>query len=99
VANPPTTITAAAAINELRNIRALPIGWLVTLYAGEPAGRCHAAQTLRLDLRFNAWQVALIKGRYDALQAGSATVPHEEVERWLDSLGTDHELPMPEPKS
>lgn len=25
-------------------------------------------------------------------------VPHEEVAAWLDSWGTDHELPCPRPK-
>jgi len=24
-------------------------------------------------------------------------IDHEEVEAWIDSLGTDHPLPMPEP--
>lgn len=26
------------------------------------------------------------------------TVPHEEVARWLDSWGTDNELPCPKPE-
>lgn len=58
-----------------------------------------AAEAIEHYIEVNAWQVALIKRRLDEVRAGSAMVPHEEVERWLDSLGTDHELPMPGPKS
>ena len=31
-------------------------------------------------------------------EAGGAGVPHEEAMLWMESLGTDHELPQPEPK-
>lgn len=57
-----------------------------------------AAAAIEHYVDLNAWQVALIKRRFDELRAGALTVPHEDVERWLDSLGTDHELPMPKAK-
>jgi hypothetical protein len=30
--------------------------------------------------------------------AKEGVIPAEEVEAWLDSLGTDHELPKPKPR-
>ena len=58
-----------------------------------------AAEAIENYIDVNAWQVGLIKRRLAELEAGVPTVPHEEVERWLDSLGTDHELPMPKAKA
>jgi predicted transcriptional regulator len=37
-----------------------------------------------------------IKHRLDEAKAGAPGVPHERVVEWLDSWGTDHELPRPE---
>ncbi len=58
-----------------------------------------AAEAIENYVDVNAWQVGLVKRRLDELAAGAPTVPHEEVERWLDSLGTDGELPMPRVKA
>jgi predicted transcriptional regulator len=46
----------------------------------------------------NAWQVAHIKEALAEDEEGGPGVPHEEVMQWLESWGTDHELPRPEPK-
>jgi predicted transcriptional regulator len=58
-----------------------------------------AAEAIESYVDVNAWQVGLIKRRLAEIEAGAPTVPHEEVERWLDSLGTDHELPIPRAKA
>lgn len=47
----------------------------------------------------NAWQVARIGERLEEAKSGAPGVPHEEIEQWMDSWDTDHELPTPEPKS
>ena len=44
-------------------------------------------------------QLDLIRHRLAEYRAGAETVPHEDVEAWLDSKGTAHELPMPGPRS
>ena len=46
----------------------------------------------------NAWQVEHIKAALAEDKAGGPGVPHEEVVRWIESWGTDHELPKPAPK-
>ncbi len=58
-----------------------------------------AAEAIESYIDLNAWQIGLIKRRLAELEAGPLTVPHEDVERWLDSLGTDRELPMPKAKA
>jgi predicted transcriptional regulator len=45
------------------------------------------------------WQIDLIKRRLAEYRGGAETVPHEEVAVWLDSKGTEHELPMPGSRS
>ena len=43
----------------------------------------------------NAWQAARIKEALDEARSGAPGVPHEEVVRWMESWGTDDELPPP----
>lgn len=43
-------------------------------------------------------QVAHIKEALEEAKSGSAGIPHEEIERWMDSWDTEQELPRPEPK-
>ncbi len=43
----------------------------------------------------NAWQIDEIKRGLDEARSGTPGVPHEEVEKWVRSWGTDHELPRP----
>ena len=58
-----------------------------------------AAEAIERYVDLNAWQVKLIKDRRAELEAGAPTIPHEDVERWLDSLGTGDELPLPKAKA
>ena len=44
----------------------------------------------------NAWQVKAIGEAVAKADAGGPFVPWEDTKRWIDSLGTDHELPPPE---
>jgi len=43
------------------------------------------------------WKVGAIKRGLDAAQRGEI-VPHEEVRAWAESLGTQHQLPLPKSK-
>jgi RHH-type transcriptional regulator, rel operon repressor / antitoxin RelB len=43
------------------------------------------------------WKAAMVREALDELEVGAPGVPNEEVMRWLESWGTDHELPPPEP--
>jgi predicted transcriptional regulator len=45
------------------------------------------------------WQTAGIEEAIRDADAGEPGIPHEDIAAWLDSWGTDHELPPPEPKS
>jgi len=47
----------------------------------------------------NARQVARIKQALAEAESGTPGIPHEDVERWVKSWGTDHELPRPKPRS
>ena len=46
----------------------------------------------------NAAQIAEIRKALEEAQSGAPGIPHAEVERWVKSWGTDHELPRPRPK-
>lgn len=41
-----------------------------------------------------AWEAEMI-AEADASIAAGRTVSEEEIDAWIDSLGTDHELPPP----
>ena len=43
----------------------------------------------------NTWQIDEIKRGLDEARSGTQGVPHEEVEKWVRSWGTKHELPRP----
>ncbi|MDR3792058.1 MAG: hypothetical protein P4L03_01635 [Terracidiphilus sp.] len=53
-----------------------------------------AAEVLATYLAPESWEQAHIRARLEELEAGKA-IPHEQVAAWLDSWGTDHELPAP----
>ena len=57
-----------------------------------------ASQAIETFVALNAWQVTHIKAALAEDDSGGPAVPHEEVVRWMDSWGTDHELPRPRPK-
>jgi predicted transcriptional regulator len=46
----------------------------------------------------HAWQVAHIRAALAEDEQGGPGVPHAEVAAWVNSWGTDHELPRPEPR-
>jgi len=46
----------------------------------------------------NAWQIDEIKRGLDEARSGTPGVPHEEVEKWVRSWDTEHELPCPTAK-
>ena len=43
----------------------------------------------------NEWQVARISASLEEAKSGTPGVSNAEVERWMASWGTDHELPRP----
>ena len=53
-----------------------------------------SAVTARIDL--NEWQAAHIKAALAEDEQGGSGVPHTDVAAWMDSWGTDHELPRPD---
>jgi len=57
-----------------------------------------ASEAIETFVDLNAWQVAHIKAALAEDEEGGPGVPHEKVVEWLESWGTDHELPRPEPK-
>lgn len=57
-----------------------------------------ASEAIETYVNFNEWQVAHIKAALSEDEQGGPSVPHAEVVRWMDSWGTEHELPRPEPK-
>jgi predicted transcriptional regulator len=57
-----------------------------------------ANEAIERYVDLNEWQVAHIRAALAEDEAGGPGVPHEEVVRWIESWGTDCELPRPEPK-
>ena len=49
-------------------------------------------------VEWNAAQVAQIQAALEDAKSGTPGIPHAEVERWVESWDTDHELPRPESK-
>jgi predicted transcriptional regulator len=57
-----------------------------------------ASEAIESFVKLNGWQVAHIKAALAEDEAGGPAVPHEEVIQWIQSWGTDRELPRPQPK-
>ena len=57
-----------------------------------------ATEAIETYVDLNAWQVAHIQAALAEDEAGGAVIPHEEVVQWMQSWGTDQELPRPKPK-
>jgi predicted transcriptional regulator len=57
-----------------------------------------AAEAIEAYVDLDAWQVAHIKAALAEDERDGVGVPHEEVVRWMESWGTDHELPPPLPR-
>jgi predicted transcriptional regulator len=57
-----------------------------------------ASEAIEAYVDLNAWQVAHIKEALEEDESGAPGVPHEKVVEWMESWGTDHELPPPTPK-
>ncbi len=53
-----------------------------------------AAEAIEAFVAIQDWQIAGIHQALDSLERGEG-VPHREVKKWADSLGTDEELPKP----
>lgn len=58
-----------------------------------------AAEAITAYVEASTWQVALIAERVEELEAGSKTVSHEEVARWVASWATGNESLPPKPSS
>ncbi len=56
-----------------------------------------AAEAITAYVEASTWQVSLIAGRVEELEAGSKTVSHEDVARWVASWGKENERLPPQP--
>jgi predicted transcriptional regulator len=54
-------------------------------------------QALDVFLEVHDWQVAHIARAKKEADAGGPFIAHEDMVRWIDSLGTEGELPAPAP--
>ena len=54
-----------------------------------------AAEAITDFLEVNAWQVEEIRRAVEKADAGGPFVAHEDVDRWLESWGTDDEEEPP----
>jgi len=57
-----------------------------------------ASAAIESYVELNAWQVAHIKEALEEDESGAPGVPHEEVVAWMESWGTERELPRPKGK-
>ena len=57
-----------------------------------------ASEAIETYVNLNAWQVAHIKAALAEDEAGGPGVSHEDVVQWMQSWGTERELPRPQPK-
>lgn len=44
---------------------------------------------------YERWKAAAIQEALDELETGGPDIPNEDVMRWLESWGTENELPPP----
>jgi len=58
-----------------------------------------ANEAIEAYVDVNSWQIAHIKKALEEDTSSGPGVSHEQVIEWMESWGTDHELPIPEPKS
>ena len=56
-----------------------------------------AAEAISAYLENNEWQIEGIKKAIAQADRGE-TIPHENVKKWIMSLGTKNELPKPKPR-
>lgn len=70
-----------AGLSALAEMTDRPIAW-------------HVNQALSQYVELNRWQVEAIRQGMASLKAGRL-IKHEDVVAWAESLGTEHELPMP----
>ena len=54
-----------------------------------------ASEAIEAFVDLNGWQIAHIKEALEEDASDGPGVPHEQVVQWIESWGTDHELPMP----
>jgi RHH-type transcriptional regulator, rel operon repressor / antitoxin RelB len=54
-----------------------------------------AAEAIAAYVEGNTWMVEEIERAVKEADAGGPFVPHEEVEAWVRSWGTENELPRP----
>jgi len=57
-----------------------------------------ASDVIEAYVELNSWQVAHIKRALEEDESSVPGVPHEEIVSWMESWGTDRELPPPKPK-
>ena len=55
------------------------------------------AQAVEAYRELERWQLAAIDEAIAEDESGAPGISNEEVMRWLESWGTEHELPPPEP--
>jgi len=56
-----------------------------------------AAEAIDNYLQLQEWQIAAVQEGIDSIEK-RGTVPHGEVTAWIESWGTDNELPRPKPR-
>lgn len=54
-----------------------------------------AGEAIASFVDVNAWQVARIERALDDARSGAPGIPHQRVREWMNSWGTDRELPRP----
>ena len=57
-----------------------------------------SSEAIEAYVELNSWQVAHIKRALEEDESSDPGVPHEEVVSWMESWGTDRELPRPSPR-
>jgi predicted transcriptional regulator len=58
-----------------------------------------ASEAIERYVDLNSWQIAHIKEGLTEDEAGNPGVSQEQVRQWIESWGTDRELPRPQPKN
>ena len=100
-----------ARANPKTNYHAVFSDWIKILARGTPTGYLTRMDTMKLDTgqpasaetdagrqRDLAWEIAMIADAEADVAAGRL-VDEADVDAWIDSLGTNRELPVPYAKS
>ncbi len=98
--SPSTKAAPAKTVPVMTRVSAKLKKKLQAIAKHEQRSEAHMARVaIEALVELNEAHIATIKRGLDEARSGVQGIPHEDIEAWVESLGTDRKLPMPVPRS